>query len=32
MPSRDEMFSGPHLSYVTSGMAGQAATFAAGRL
>jgi len=32
MPSRDEMFSDAHLSYVKSGMAIQAATFAASRL
>jgi len=32
MPSRDEMFSDAHLSYVKSGMATQAATFAASRL
>jgi cutinase len=31
-PSRDEMFSAAHLSYVSSGLAAQAATFAAGRL
>ena len=31
-PSRDEMFSAAHLSYVQSGMARQAATFAASRL
>jgi cutinase len=31
-PTHDEMFSGPHLSYVSSGMAGQAAAFAASRL
>jgi cutinase len=31
-PSRDEMFSGPHVSYVESGMASQGAAFAAGRL
>jgi cutinase len=31
-PSRDEMFSPAHLSYVKSGLAVQAATFAAGRL
>ena len=32
MPSHDEMFSDAHLSYVKSGMAIQAATFAASRL
>jgi cutinase len=32
VPSHDEMFSGPHLSYVSSGMAAQAAGFAASRL
>jgi cutinase len=32
MPSRDEMFSDAHLSYVKSGMASQGAAFAAGRL
>ncbi len=31
-PGPDEMFSAAHLSYVQSGMASQAATFAAGRL
>jgi cutinase len=31
-PTRDEMFSAAHLSYVRSGMVGQAASFAAGRL
>jgi cutinase len=31
-PSRDEMFSGPHVSYVESGMSSQGAAFAAGRL
>ncbi|OBI77250.1 cutinase [Mycobacterium sp. E740] len=31
-PSHDEMFSPAHLSYVSSGLAAQAATFAAGRL
>jgi cutinase len=31
-PTRDEMFSAAHLSYVQSGMASQAAAFAAGRL
>jgi cutinase len=32
VPLRDEMFSGPHVSYVESGMASQGATFAAERL
>jgi cutinase len=32
VPSRDEMFSGPHVSYVESGMPSQAAAFAGGRL
>jgi cutinase len=32
VPSRDEMFSPAHLSYVESGLATQAATFAAGRV
>ena len=32
MPTRDEMFSDAHLSYVKSGMASQAATFVASRL
>jgi cutinase len=32
VPGRDEMFSGPHVSYVESGMASQGAAFAAGRL
>jgi cutinase len=32
VPLRDEMFSGPHVSYVESGMASQGAAFAAGRL
>jgi hypothetical protein len=32
VPLRDEMFSGPHVSYVKSGMANEGATFAAGRL
>jgi cutinase len=32
VPSREEMFSGAHLSYVRSGMASQAASFAASRL
>jgi cutinase len=31
-PRHDEMFSGPHVSYVESGMPAQGATFAAGRL
>jgi cutinase len=31
-PRRDEMFSGPHLTYVQSGMASQGAAFAASRL
>ena len=31
-PTRDEMFSAAHLSYVQSGMVSQAAAFAAGRL
>jgi cutinase len=31
-PTRDEMFSDAHLSYVKSGMAGQGAAFAAGRV
>ena len=32
VPSQDEMFSGAHLSYVQSGLAGQGATFAASHL
>jgi len=32
LPGRDEMFSAAHLSYVQSGMASQAAAFAASRL
>lgn len=32
LPSHDEMFSAPHLSYQQSGMPGQAATFVAGHL
>jgi cutinase len=32
VPTRDEMFSRPHVSYVESGMASQGAAFAAGRL
>jgi cutinase len=32
VPLSDEMFSGPHVSYVESGMASQGATFAADRL
>ena len=31
-PTHDEMFSDAHLSYVKSGMAGQGAAFAAGRV
>jgi cutinase len=31
-PTREEMFSDAHLSYVRSGMASQGATFAAGRV
>jgi cutinase len=31
-PSRDEMFSPSHLSYVSSGLAAQAGAFAAGRV
>jgi cutinase len=31
-PTREEMFSDAHLSYVKSGLAGQGAAFAAGRL
>lgn len=31
-PSREEMFSGPHVSYIESGMTSQGATFAAGRV
>jgi cutinase len=32
LPSHDEMFSAPHLSYMQSGMPSQAATFVAGHL
>jgi hypothetical protein len=32
VPLRDEMFSGPHVAYVESGMAVEGATFAAGRI
>ena len=32
MPTRDEMFSEAHLSYVRSGMASQGAAFAASHL
>jgi cutinase len=32
VPLRDEMFSGPHVSYVEAGMPSQAAAFAGGRL
>jgi len=32
LPSHDEMFSAPHLSYAQSGMPGQAAAFVASRL